>query len=102
VKARRDKTREPLERKAWAAEKKREKDEGESADPKLKDLKPLIEVQIVSDKPAAPAPAPADKKVQSKLDTWKDDLARDLWVEEALHVLDDMGKKDRSSTAMHR
>jgi carboxyl-terminal processing protease len=95
VKQRREDTREPLERKAWQAERKRDKDASDAADPKLKDIKPLLDVQVVSDRtaPAPAAPAASDKKVQSKLDVWKDELARDPWVEEALYVLGDMAKK---------
>ena len=93
AKERREVTREPLERKAWAAKRKRDKDAVEAADPKLKDLKPLFEVQIVSDRAAPAPPAGSDKKIQSKLDVWKEELARDPWVEEALHVVADMSKK---------
>jgi carboxyl-terminal processing protease len=93
VKARRDDTKKSLERTKWAAEKKRDKDELDGADPKLKDLKPLLHVQIVTDKGTAPPPVTTDKKVQNKLEAWKDELARDPWVEEALRVLADMSKK---------
>ena len=95
VKQRREDTKEPLERKAWQAERKRDKDASDAADPKLKDIKPLLDVQILAERPAAtPAqPPPSDKKVVNKLDAWKDELARDPWVEEALFVLGDMAKK---------
>jgi carboxyl-terminal processing protease len=95
LKARRDDTREPLERKAWAAKRKKDKDAVDAADPKLKDLKPLLEVTIVSDHPAPPLPPAGDKdkKTPNKLDAWKDELARDPWVEEALNVVSDMAKK---------
>ena len=91
VGARRDKTLEPLERKAWQEERKREKAELDAADPKLKDQKPLLEIEALAD-PSAP-PAPTDPKLRKRLDSWKDDLSRDPWVEESVHVLDDMSKK---------
>ncbi|HZO12734.1 MAG TPA: carboxy terminal-processing peptidase [Polyangiaceae bacterium] len=90
AKQRRAETREPLERKAWLAKRKRDKDAIDGVDPKLKDLKPLFTVEIVSDRSA---PAVVDKRIQSKLDAWKDELARDPWLEEALNVLGDMSKK---------
>ena len=41
----------------------------------------------------APNATATDKKGQGKGDNWKDELARDPWVEEALFVLADMTKK---------
>ena len=41
---------------------------------------------------AALAAAPADEKVRARLDSWKDDLARDVWVEECARILSDMAK----------
>lgn len=91
VGTRRDKTLEPLERKAWQEQKKRDKAELDAADPKLKDQKPLLQIEALAD-PSAP-PAPTDAKLRKRLDAWKDDLARDPWVEESVHVLQDMAKK---------
>jgi carboxyl-terminal processing protease len=93
VKARRDRTKEPLERKTWAELRKKEKDELEAADPKLKDQKPLFDLVSVGDK--APAPPPADDKKRKKLDSWKDDLVRDPWVLESMQILTDMAKKPK-------
>lgn len=92
LKTRRDKTTEPLERKAYQAEKQREKAELDAADPKLKDQKALFEVEPL-EAAVASSNAANDKKLRAKLDAWKDDLARDPWVEESMHVLDDMTKK---------
>ncbi|HTE49820.1 MAG TPA: carboxy terminal-processing peptidase [Kofleriaceae bacterium] len=90
----RDDTREPLERSAWKAERERQKAAQDAADPKLKEHKPLFEVDVVA---AAGAPAPVtatqDKDVRARLDAWKDDLSRDVWVEESLRVLVDMAGK---------
>ncbi len=94
IKARRDKTREPLERKAYEAEKKQEKAEVDANDPKLKDQKPLFDVEPLEGA-TAPAVTANDKKLKQKLDAWKDELARDPWLEESLHVLEDMSKKTK-------
>lgn len=92
VEARRKDTTESLHRETWKADKKRDKDALEAADPKLKDQKPVMEVTVLGE--TAPLVRPGDKKGRQKLDTWKDELARDPWVAESLHVLADMaGKK---------
>jgi carboxyl-terminal processing protease len=91
VTARRADTREPLDRTAWQAQRKREKEELEAIDPKVKDRKPLFTVNAVSGSGApAPAEATRDREVRQRLDVWKDELARDVWVEEALRIAADM------------
>lgn len=93
VRARRDDTTEPLKASTFFEERKRNKAALDAADPKLADTKPLFTVTAVEIPGAAPAPKAADKNLQKKLDAWKDDLARDPWVDEALAVLADMTKK---------
>lgn len=90
--ARKDKTSEPLERKAWQEAKKRAKAELEAVDPKRKDRKPVLEVEALPATGAAAATAPTDEKVRQRLDRWKDDLARDVWVEECAKIVQDMSK----------
>ncbi len=92
IKSRRDDTLEPLDKDSFMAEKKKEKAEVEAADPKLKDLKPLFDVEALGESGPKPTTA-ADKKLRKKLDAWKDTLARDPWVEESMHILEDMAKK---------
>jgi carboxyl-terminal processing protease len=92
IKARRDDTLEPLDRDGFFALKKKEKAELETADPKLKEMKPLFDVEALGGE-ATPTKTPADKKLQKRLDAWKDNLARDPWVEESMRVLADMAKK---------
>jgi carboxyl-terminal processing protease len=91
LKARRDDTRASLERQTWITKRKRDKELFEAADPKLKQLSPLLEIEAIP-KAAAPPPQP-DKRLRRKLDSWKDELARDPWVAESLQVLSDMAKK---------
>jgi carboxyl-terminal processing protease len=82
LKKRRDDTIVPLKRDAWRS--KRDADEKmlEAVDPKLDEGKTRFDVQTVSVKPQGSKSKDHDK--------WKADLARDPWVEEALHLLDDM------------
>ncbi len=93
VRARREDTTEPLKASTFFEERKRSKADLDAADPKLADLKPLFTVTALDLPGAAPPPATTDKNVKKKLDSWKDDLARDPWVDEALFVLADMTKK---------
>jgi carboxyl-terminal processing protease len=90
IKARRDDTRAPTDRATWQAERKRDKAALEAADPKLGDHKPLFKVAIVADPAVAPAPGAQDKKLRERIDAWKDELARDIWVGEAVRVVADM------------
>jgi carboxyl-terminal processing protease len=90
----REDTRESIEKAAWEADRKRLKEAQDAANPKLKDHKALFEVEVVT-VAGAPAPLTAtqDKDVRARLESWKSDLSRDLWVEESLHVLSDMAGK---------
>jgi carboxyl-terminal processing protease len=94
IEARRKDTTESLKLDTWSADKKRDKTALEAADPKLKDQKPIIEVSVLGET-APPAAPPGDKKGRQKLDTWKDELARDPWVAESLQVLADMAAKKK-------
>lgn len=89
--ARKDKTLEPLERKAWQDAKKAAKAELEKVDPKRKDRKVVLEVEALAASPAG-GPAPTDEKIRARLDRWKDELARDVWVDECTRILADMAK----------
>ena len=90
---RRDKTVEPLDRDTWQKAKKAEKAQLEAVDPKNKERKAVLEVESL-DAAAASGAQPADAKLQKRLNVWKDDLARDLWVEECARILQDMAKKN--------
>lgn len=82
---------EPLERTKWVAKHKRETDEVTAANPKLKELPSVLEVEPLTI--GAAAPATTDKRLLKRLDSWQKDLARDPWVLESVRVLEDMGKK---------
>lgn len=92
VKKRRDDTTEPLAMQAFHAERERDKKALEAADPELKKIDARLEVRVVSD-PALPAPKASDAKLRDKLEGWRDEVARDLWVAESLRILGDMTAK---------
>ncbi|HEY8074350.1 MAG TPA: carboxy terminal-processing peptidase, partial [Labilithrix sp.] len=81
MEARKAVTVEPLERTAWQAEHKRAKAELDALDPKKHEQKQLMEVVPLAGQTATP-----------QLDKWKNDLGRDLWVDETTHILADMKK----------
>ena len=87
-------TSEPLELEAWRAERARDKEALEAASPKTKDMKPLFEIEVVTDLNGTSAAA-QDKKLRARLDDWKNDLVKDAWVEESLKVVADMSRKPR-------
>jgi carboxyl-terminal processing protease len=90
LKARREDSRALLERDRWIAKRTRDKELLEAADPKLKQLSPLLELREL---PSSAPPPPPDKRLRRKLDAWKDELVRDPWVAESLEVLTDMTRK---------
>ena len=51
----------------------------------------MLEVAALAASPAA-GPAPTDEKIRARLDRWKDELARDVWVDECTRILADMAK----------
>lgn len=86
---RKDKSVKSLERGAWQAEYKRSKADVEALDPKKRDQKPaLMEVTPLTAQEAGSQ----DPRAQRQLDKWKDNLARDLWVDETTRILADMKK----------
>jgi hypothetical protein len=93
LRARRDDTRIPLARKAWDARRKELKAALEAASPNLEKAPAAFTVKTIDDPAAAaapPPPGPAGSKNADRAARWRDNLARDPWVEESLNVLDDM------------
>jgi carboxyl-terminal processing protease len=97
LKARRSDTKVPLARTAWEARRKEQRAAAEAASLDLKDAPPALTVKLV-DEPtaAAPPPSPATSPVpngkapEDRLTRWRDNLARDPWVEECLNILGDV------------
>jgi carboxyl-terminal processing protease len=95
MEARKDKTSRSLERGAWQEEQKRAKAELEAVDPKHQDRKPILEVTALPSldaTPVVPGAPPEDPRIRKRLDSWKVDLARDLFVDECTRILADMKK----------
>ncbi len=89
---RRRNTREPVERNAFLAERKRDKQARDAIDPDKSELKPYFEVSLVPG--PSSAAAKDDKKLRQRLDAWKDNLARDAWVSEAVHIAGNMAGEE--------
>jgi carboxyl-terminal processing protease len=85
---RRDKTRVSIQREAWKTRRASDEAALEAVDPKLKEIAPLLTVKLV-EYDGSPA-APAKNGAKSRLDEWKDEIARDPWVAEAMTVLGEM------------
>jgi carboxyl-terminal processing protease len=90
---RRDDTRVPLESAAWTKRRETEDAALESLDPALDEQPPRFSVDVVEYRKTKPTP---DAKASARVDTgerikrWRENLARDPWVAESLHLLHDM------------
>ncbi|HMG54854.1 MAG TPA: carboxy terminal-processing peptidase, partial [Kofleriaceae bacterium] len=93
LRASRDDTRIPLARAAWQAHRKERRAAFEAASPDLASRPPAFAVKTLDD-PALPAPGPGGKpgKADDRLARWRDNVARDPWVEECINILGDMAK----------
>jgi carboxyl-terminal processing protease len=91
LKASRDDTRLPLARAAWEARRKQQRAAIEAASPDLKAQPARLSVTLLDDArpvvPAGPGVATDDR-----LARWRDNLARDPWVEECVNIVSDMAK----------
>jgi len=88
----------PLQKAAWDAHQKADEEALEKLDPKLDEQPAQLGVQVVEYRPgpkASPkASAPdAGKDTGKRIEGWRKTLARDPWVIESLHLLEDMGAK---------
>jgi carboxyl-terminal processing protease len=88
LKARKDDTQVPLSMKAWEDRRKQQKAELDAAAPDLEKVTPRLTVTTLEDA-TAPAPSPGGK-ADDRLSRWKDSLARDPWVDEAVSIMGDM------------
>jgi carboxyl-terminal processing protease len=83
-------TRVPLQRTAWETRRKELKAALEAVSPELDKTAPTMTVTSLVDE-AAPPP-PAGGKAVDPLVKWRENLARDPWVDETVQILDDMAK----------
>jgi len=88
LKARRDDTRIPLQRTAWDQRKKDQKAAIDAASPDLKNAPMRLTVKPIHDD-AAPPPPP-NGKPDDRVVKWRDNLAKDPWVDECVDILSDI------------
>ena len=92
LRARQKDTNVPLQRTAWEARRKELKDALAAVSPDLTKSAPNVTVKPIDDgTPPIPPPA-GGKAVADPLTRWRDNLARDPWVDETLAILEDMTK----------
>jgi carboxyl-terminal processing protease len=83
-------TRVPLQRTAWEARRKALKTAIEAVSPDLDKAAPMMTVTSLNEEP--PPPPPAGGKAVDPLVKWRENLARDPWIDETVSILDDMAK----------
>jgi hypothetical protein len=88
LKARRNDTRIPLQRTAWDQRKKDQRTALDAASPDLKNAPMRLTVKPIHDD-AAPPPPP-NGKPDDRVVKWRDNLAKDPWVDECVDILADI------------
>ena len=88
LKADRDDTKVPLQRAAWEAHKKKQQQQLEAASPDLKNEPAHLVVKSIDDE--APIAPGASGNKDDRAARWRDNLARDPWVEECVNILGEM------------
>jgi carboxyl-terminal processing protease len=88
LKANRDDTKLPLQRAAWEAHKKQQQQQLEAASPDLKTEPAHLVVKSIEDE--APIAPGASGNKDDRASRWRDNLARDPWVEECVNILGEM------------
>jgi hypothetical protein len=92
LRSRKNDTKVPLNKTAWEKRRDEQKTALEAASPDFKKIQPMFTVKPLEDSPApATAPPPGGPKpAEDKAAKWRDNLARDPWVEETVNILGDM------------
>jgi carboxyl-terminal processing protease len=88
LRANRDDTRIPLARTAWEAHRKQQRAAIEAASPDLKSGPAKLTVTLL-DK-STPPPRAGGGATDDRRSDWRDNVARDPWVEECVNILGDM------------
>jgi carboxyl-terminal processing protease len=100
VLARRKDTVVPLKREAWRALRDKDHEVLDKLELKQDSGPERFSVKRVEYRPqVAAAPVPPTRAAKPQPDRWQETLARDPWVEEALHLLTDMGEKPAAARA---
>lgn len=93
LKARQQDTKLPLQKQMWEKRRAEQKAALEAASPDLKNRPAMMSVKPLEESPApATAAGPGGRKDDRAL-RWRDNLARDPWVEESVSILGDMTAK---------
>ncbi|HUS29922.1 MAG TPA: carboxy terminal-processing peptidase [Kofleriaceae bacterium] len=93
LRSRKNDTKVPLQQTAWQKRRDEQKAQLDAASPDLKKVAPVFTVKPLDDSPApanAPAPGGSAGAKDDKAAKWRDNLARDPWVEETLNIMTDM------------
>jgi carboxyl-terminal processing protease len=101
LRARKNDTKVPLQKDAWEKRRDEQKAQLDAASPDLKKVAPVFAVKPLEDSPApanAPAPGGAAGAKDDKAAKWRDNLARDPWVEETLNIMGDMTQQKVAAT----
>jgi carboxyl-terminal processing protease len=90
LKARRNDTRVPLAKPAWEQRRKDQRAAIDAAAPDLKNAPPKLKVSAIDDGHPPPPPPPNGGKADDRLQKWRDNLARDPFVDECVEILGDI------------
>jgi carboxyl-terminal processing protease len=90
LKTRRDDTRIPLQKTAFDARRKAQRAAVEAASPDLKNQPAAFSVTSIADPDAPEVKPQPGGKPDDRLSKWRDNLARDPWVDESLNILSDI------------
>ena len=94
---RRDDTRVPLARPAWEKRRKELSAAIDAVSPDLDELPTRFAVTVIEDESKDTVAPRPDGKQDDRATTWRDNLARDPWIEESLYVLRDMAQVTRTA-----
>ncbi|HEY1552441.1 MAG TPA: carboxy terminal-processing peptidase, partial [Kofleriaceae bacterium] len=86
----RDDTRVPLQRTAWEAREKKEKDELAAVAPDLDKGAGLLTVKTVEDPTVGQVAPPPGGKPDDRVQRWETELAHDPWLDEAVNLMAEM------------
>ncbi|HTL36304.1 MAG TPA: carboxy terminal-processing peptidase [Kofleriaceae bacterium] len=110
LRSRKNDTKVPLQKAAWEKRRDDQKAQLDAASPDLKKVAPVFMVKPLEEPaaPAAPDPTMPDgtanpnakgpKAKDDKATKWRDNLARDPWVEETLNIMGDMTQQKVAAT----
>jgi len=91
LKARRNDTRVPLARTAFEARRKEQKAAADAVSLDTKNMPPMMTVKLLDEPPTQAAAIPGNngKGPEDRLSRWRDNLARDPWIDECLNIIGD-------------